>query len=118
MDLLLGIDMGTGSTKGVLVDTTGSVLASETIAHSMSLPRPGWAEVDAESVWWREVCAIGAALMAKMPSGGRLAGMCVSGVGPCLVLCDDDLRPLRPAILYGVDTRATAEIALADRGTR
>jgi xylulokinase len=36
--------------------------------------------------------------------------MCVSGVGPCLVLCDDDLRPLRPAILYGVDTRARAEI--------
>ena len=67
MDLLLGIDMGTGSTKGVLVDTAGSVLASETIPHSMALPRPGWAEVDAESVWWREVCAIGAALMAKMP---------------------------------------------------
>ena len=110
MDLLLGIDMGTGSTKGVLVDTAGSVLESETIAHTMDLPRPGWAEVDAESVWWREVCDIGAALMAKMPAGGRLAGMCVSGVGPCLVLCDDDLRPLRPAILYGVDTRATAEI--------
>jgi xylulokinase len=36
--------------------------------------------------------------------------MCVSGVGPCLVLCDDDLRPLRPAILYGIDTRAAAEI--------
>jgi xylulokinase len=28
------------------------------------------------------------------------------------VLCDDDLRPLRPAILYGIDTRATAEIEL------
>jgi xylulokinase len=110
VELLLGIDMGTGSTKCVLVDTAGSVLASETIAHAMDLPRPGWAEVDAEAVWWREVCAIGAALMAKMPTGGRLAGMCVSGVGPCLVLCDDDLRPLRPAILYGVDTRATAEI--------
>ena len=41
--------------------------------------------------------------------------MCVSGVGPCLVLCDDDLRPLRPAILYGIDTRASAEIeALTD----
>ncbi len=110
MDLLLGIDMGTGSTKGVLVDTAGSVLASEAIPHSMDLPRPGWAEVDAEAVWWHEVCAIGSALMAKMPFGGRLAGMCVSGVGPCLVLCDDELRPLRPAILYGVDTRATAEI--------
>jgi xylulokinase len=51
MDLLLGIDMGTGSTKGVLVDAMGSVLASETIAHSIDLPRPGWAEVDAETMW-------------------------------------------------------------------
>jgi xylulokinase len=111
VDLLLGIDLGTGSTKGVLVDRTGVVLASETIAHSMELPRPGWAEVDAEALWWHEVCSISAALMAKLPSGATLAGMCVSGVGPCLVLCDDDLRPLRRAILYGVDTRATTEIA-------
>jgi xylulokinase len=110
MDLLLGIDMGTGSTKGVLVDAMGSVLASETIAHSIDLPRPGWAEVDAETMWWREVCSISAALMRQMPAGASLAGMCVSGVGPCLVLCDDELRPLRPAILYGVDTRASAEI--------
>lgn len=112
MNVLLGIDMGTGSTKGVLVDTSGAVLAAEAIAHSMDLPRPGWAEFDAESGWWREICAIGAALMAQMPAEGRLGGMCVSGVGPCLVLCDHDLRPLRPAILYGVDTRATAEIRL------
>ncbi|KWX25188.1 sugar kinase [Mycolicibacterium wolinskyi] len=110
MDLLLGIDMGTGSTKGVLVDASGSVIATETVPHSMDLPRPGWAEVDAEQLWWREVCQISSALMAQLPSGGRLAGMCVSGVGPCLVLCDDAMRPLRPAILYGIDTRASAEI--------
>ncbi|MGV0742822.1 FGGY-family carbohydrate kinase [Mycolicibacterium sp. XJ870] len=110
MELLLGIDIGTGSTKGVLVDASGSVIATETVPHSMDLPRPGWAEVDAQNLWWREVCQISSALMARMPSGGSLAGMCVSGVGPCLVLCDDDLRPLRPAILYGVDTRASAEI--------
>ena len=110
MHVLLGIDMGTGSTKGVLVDTSGVVLASETVSHSMDLPRPGWAEFDAESGWWREICTVAAALMVRMPAGARLAGVCVSGVGPCLVLCDDELRPLRPAILYGVDTRATAEI--------
>jgi xylulokinase len=61
-------------------------------------------------MWWREVCEISAKLMAAAPSGANVAAMCVSGVGPCLVLCDDDLRPLRPAILYGIDTRATAEI--------
>ncbi|WP_237568468.1 FGGY-family carbohydrate kinase [Mycolicibacterium lacusdiani] len=115
MDLLLGIDMGTGSTKGVLVDAAGTVIASETVAHAMNLPRPGWAEVDAEGLWWREVCEIAARLTAQMPSGGVLAAMCVSGVGPCLVLCDADLRPLRPAILYGIDTRATAEIDLLTR---
>jgi len=111
VDLLLGIDMGTGCTKGVLVDASGTVIASETIAHAMDLPRPGWAEADAEGMWWREVCQISNALMSQLPSGGSVAGMCVSGVGPCLVLCDDDLRPLRPAILYGIDTRATEEIA-------
>jgi xylulokinase len=111
VDLLLGIDMGTGSSKGVLVDASGTVVATETVPHAMSLPRPGWAEVDAEATWWDEVCRISRALMAQLPPGGMLAGMCVSGVGPCLVLCDADLRPLRPAILYGVDTRATAEIA-------
>lgn len=110
MDLLLGIDMGTGSSKGVLVDTEGVVLASATIPHSMSLPRPGWAEVDAEATWWREVCEISTRLIGDMPAKARLAAVCVSGVGPCLVLCDDSLTPLRPAILYGVDTRASAEI--------
>lgn len=110
MDLLLGIDMGTGSTKGVLVDAAGSVIATETVPHAMSLPRPGWAEVDAEGLWWREVCEVAGKLVARMPTGGVLGALCVSGVGPCLVLCDADLRPLRPAILYGVDTRAVDEI--------
>jgi xylulokinase len=102
--------MDTGSTKGVLVDTAGVVVASASIPHAMSLPRPGWAEVDAEATWWREVCEISNRLTREVPSGSTVAAMCVSGVGPCLVLCDDDLNPLRPAILYGVDTRATAEI--------
>ena len=102
--------MGTGSSKGVLVDPSGTVVASETVSHSMQLPRPGWAEVDAKGLWWREVCSISTALSAQVPDGSTVAAMCVSGVGPCLVLCDDDLNPLRPAILYGVDTRAFAEI--------
>lgn len=112
MDLLLGIDMGTGSTKGVLVDTSGVVIASAMQSHTMDLPKPGWAEVDAESTWWRDVCDIGSRLTGEMPPGSTLAGVCVSGVGPCLVLCDDALTPLRPAIMYGVDTRASAEIAM------
>jgi xylulokinase len=112
VELLLGIDMGTASTKGLLVDPSGAVVASETVPHSMQLPRPGWAEVDAEAVWWWEVCAISTALSAQVPAGSAVAAVCISGVGPCLVLCDETLQPLRPAVLYGVDTRASAEIDL------
>lgn len=110
VDLLLGIDIGTGSSKGVLVDPAGVVVAVETISHGIELPRPGWAEVDAEAMWWGEVCALSRRLLDRAPSGSQIAAMCVSGVGPCLVLCDQKLRPLRRAILYGIDSRAEAEI--------
>lgn len=105
---LLGIDVGTGSSKGVLVDPDGTIVATASRPHQMSLPRPGWAEVDAEQVWWADIVALSRELMAA--ADRPIAGVCVSGVGPCLLLCDEDGRPLRPAILYGIDMRATAEI--------
>lgn len=107
--LLMGIDMGTGSTKGVLTTMDGDVVAVAVRRHGMSLPRPGWAEVDAETVWWGDLVEVARELMAA--AGGRpVAGMCVSGVGPCLLVTDAQLRPVRPAILYGIDGRAEHEI--------
>lgn len=106
---VLGIDIGTASTKGVVTTLDGDVVASASIAHSMSLPRPGWAEVDADAVWWADVVAMCRELV---PHAGAhtIAGVCVSGVGPCLLLCDAENRPVRAAILYGIDMRAVAEI--------
>ena len=107
--LLLGIDIGTASTKAVLASADGEVVASAQRPHKVSMPRPGWVEHDAEAVWWADVRAL-CAEMVTPGVRGALAGMCVSGIGPCVVPCDPDGRPLRPAILYGVDTRAQAEI--------
>jgi xylulokinase len=107
--LLLGIDMGTGSTKGVLTTMDGTVVATAVARHSMSLPRPGWAEVDAETVWWGDLVTVARDLMAQVEPE-RVVGMCVSGVGPCLLVTDEELRPVRPAILYGIDGRAEREI--------
>jgi xylulokinase len=108
-ELLLGIDIGTGSTKGVLARPDGEILATVSRAHQMSLPRPGWAEMDAEAIWWGDVASISRELMGRA-AGEAIAGVCVSGLGPCLVVTDDQGRPLRDAILYGVDMRATEEI--------
>jgi|SRR5665647_2446572 len=114
VEVLLGIDIGTSSTKGVLATPDGHIVASARREHSLSTPRPGWAEADAESVWWAEVVGISRQLMAAADNC-RVMGVCVSGVGPCLLLCDEALRPLRPAILYGIDMRATDEIEELDR---
>jgi xylulokinase len=110
-ELVIGIDLGTGSSKGVLATPDGRIVASamRPRPRSMSMPRPGWAEVDAEAVWWADVTSICAEL-AQAADGAPVAAVCISGVGPCLVLCDEEDRPLRPAILYGIDMRAVAEI--------
>lgn len=113
--LLLGIDIGTGSSKGVLATADGEIVTSASVQHGMDLPQPGWAEMDAETVWWSDVVTLITALL-EQTSPDSIAAVCVSGVGPCLLLCDDDLIPQRAAILYGIDMRATREIdELTDR---
>jgi xylulokinase len=109
--LLLGVDVGTASSKGVLATRDGVVVATAVRERprSMRKPRPTWAEVDADAVWWADVASISRELVA-VAAGAGIAAVSVSGVGPCLVLCDADDRPVRPAILYGIDMRAQVEI--------
>ncbi|WP_049575137.1 FGGY-family carbohydrate kinase [Streptomyces sp. SBT349] len=110
MTLLLGIDIGTSGSKGVLVRDDGTLLAQATREHGTSTPRPGWVEHDAHSVWWADFAALATELTARAPAGERIAALGVSGIGPCLLPAGADGEPLRPAILYGVDTRAGDQI--------
>ena len=107
-ELLLGVDIGTSSSKGVLARPDGEVVATAQREHELSLPRPGWAEHDAEGVWWADFVSICEELLEKADDG--IAAVCTSGIGACLLPADEEGRPLRPAILYGIDTRATREI--------
>jgi xylulokinase len=109
---LLGVDIGTNSTKGVLVTRDGRVVAHHVVEHGVSRPLPGWAEHDADTVWWGDVSQIvGRLLSDASVSPAQVASVGVSGLSPAMVPVDSDARPLRPGILYGVDTRANAEIA-------
>jgi xylulokinase len=51
-ELLVGIDVGTYSSKGVLVQPDSNVLCSHVVEHKMDIPHAGWAEQDSEKVWW------------------------------------------------------------------
>src|SRR6266568_7451113 len=109
-EYVMGIDIGTSSSKGVLVRLNGEIVASTSHGERdrHSLPRPSWAEHDAEQVWWHDFKHISAILLAN--ADGPVIAVCVSGIGPCLLPADANGNPLRPAILYGIDTRASAEI--------
>jgi len=109
---LIGVDIGTGSSKGVLIESNnGVVLAQSTIPHGVSLPQPGWVEQDAETIWWGEFVQIVKELLLESRVAPQdILGVGVSGIGPCVLPVDEEFNPLRPAILYGIDTRATAEI--------
>ncbi len=106
----LGVDIGTASSKGVLARSDGSIIAKSERTHGVSTPQPGWVEHDAERIWWAEFHAIIRELL-EASDGATLDALAVSGIGPCLLPADAAGNPLRPAILYGVDTRATTEIA-------
>ncbi|MET2011087.1 FGGY family carbohydrate kinase [Microbacterium chocolatum] len=106
----LGVDIGTSSSKGVLVDGAGRVIASVSVRHAVERPRPGWVEMEGLT-WWAEFVELVHRLMEHPASTGReIAAVGVSGMGPCVLLTDARNRPVRPAILYGVDTRAAAQI--------
>ncbi|MBY8879075.1 FGGY-family carbohydrate kinase [Actinacidiphila acidipaludis] len=107
---VVGVDIGTSSSKGVLVDAgSGAVLRSAVREHAVDRPGPGRFEMEA-GVWWEEFTGLARELTAGLGPDRAVAAVGISGMGPCVLLTDDGDTPLRPAVLYGVDTRATAQI--------
>lgn len=113
---LLGIDIGTSSSKGVLVRENGDVVASAAQEHLLEIPRPGWAEHDAETAWWHDFVTITRSLISSGKIAPRqIAGIGFSAISPAILPIDREGRPLRKAILYGIDTRAIQETSELQR---
>ena len=107
----MGIDTGTNSSKGVVIDETGKVLALHETQHSLENPKPNFFEHDAERDWWGDFCIISKALLEKSgidPKEIRAVG--ASALGADCLPVDEQCRPLRKAILYGIDARAVKEM--------
>lgn len=115
-ELLLGIDVGTYSSKGVLVKPDGQVVKTAVVEHTIDMPYPGWVEQDADNIWWGDVVKICRKLLDGSPYNGQdVAAVALSAIGPCMLPLDENGKPLRPGILYGIDTRATEEINYLNR---
>jgi xylulokinase len=115
MDYVLGLDIGTTSTVGILIDPAGRrIIAQDSRPVTLHAPRPGWAEEDPQE-WWDNVCAIARALAAEVPAG-TIRAVGVAGMVPAVLLLDADGRLMRPSIQQS-DGRCEAEVAQLTRET-
>jgi xylulokinase len=107
---LMGIDLGTSSTKTVLIDASGRLLATAAREYPVDTPRPGWAEQDPD--WWLEaaVGTMAEALAQRETAPEEVAGIGLSGQMHGTVCLDKKGEPLRPAIIWA-DQRSRDQVA-------
>ncbi len=98
---LLGIDIGTGGTRAVVVDEKGAVIASATEEHAAFVsPHTGWAEQEPQD-WWRACkIAVRKALAESNTSAGDVGCIGLTGQMHGAVLLDADNSVLRPALIW------------------
>src|SRR5579862_9763617 len=105
----LGIDVGTGGTRALVIDEEGKVVASASAEHeNFASPRPGWAEQDPHD-WWK-ACGIAVrnALQTSGLQPGDIACVGFSGQMHGAVLLDSSYQVVRPAIIW-CDQRSEAQ---------
>lgn len=110
MEYTLGIDLGTTGVKVLLVSEKGEVVASGKGEYPLLMPRPNWAEQDAEAWWSATVSAITGCLAQACASVGKevkVAAVGLSGQMHGSVFLDGKGEVLRPAILW--NDQRTAE---------
>ena len=107
---LLGVDIGTSGSRGVLVDLEGNVVTRKAVEHGIDSEKPGWYEHDADRVWWADLKTITRALLSEGKADAEaVAAVGISALGPDMLPVDQSGRPLRKGILYS-DGRAQKQI--------
>jgi xylulokinase len=106
----MGIDVGTGGTRALLVDRQGRVRASHTAAHDeMTMLQPLWAEQRPENWWEASETAITGALGQAGISGSDVRGIGLSGQMHGLVILDQDNQVIRPSLIW-CDQRSQRQV--------
>lgn len=105
MTTIVSIDQGTTSTRAIVFDERGAVVASAQLEHRQSFPAPGWVEHDAEEIWTNVREAVGSALARANLTRLDVAAVGITNQRETVVAWDPATgRPVHPAIVWQ-DTR-------------
>ncbi|QOY87870.1 xylulokinase [Paludibaculum fermentans] len=106
----LGIDIGTGGSRALLVDAQGKVKAGFTAPHeAMKMERPLWAEQCPEDWWAAAQKAVQGVLKEAGVSGAEVKAVGLSGQMHGLVLLDEKNEVVRPALIW-CDQRSQPQV--------
>ena len=106
--MYLGLDFGTSSVKGVLMDAKQKIIATASSPLKVSRPHPGWSEQNPEH-WWKAANLVVAQLRKSKPKAmAQVAGIGMSGQQHGATLLDKNGKVLRPCILWN-DARSFEE---------
>ncbi len=106
----LGIDIGTGGSRALLVNGAGEVVAAHTVAHEdMLMRQPLWAEQRPENWWDAAVGAIQGVLASSGVAGTAVKGIGLSGQMHGLVVLDGEHGVIRPSLIW-CDQRSQAQV--------
>ena len=108
--MYLGIDIGTGGTRALLIDARGGVHAGFTALHEdMAMARPLWAEQRPENWWDAAVDAIRGVLAQAGVTGREIRAIGLSGQMHGLVLLDAAGAVIRPSLIW-CDQRSQPQV--------
>ena len=106
----MGVDVGTGGTRALLVDASGREVAAVTAPHEdMRMEQPLWAEQRPEDWSQAALQAIRGVLAKTGASGDDVRGVGMSGQMHGLVILDRDNAVIRPALIW-CDQRSQPQV--------
>ena len=103
---IVGVDIGTTSTKAVVFDTDGRVVAHHAVEYPLLTPTPAAAEQDPEEIHRAVLTAIREAVRKARAAPGDVVCVAFSAAMHSLIAVDADHRPLTRSITWA-DSRAT-----------
>jgi xylulokinase len=97
---LLGLDVGTTSTKAVLFDETRTELAQAiSKPYQNHSPQPGWVEQDPEEVW-QAVLSVLRGVIASVEDQVQVRGVCMAVQSGSLIPANERGEPVYPLITW------------------
>ena len=101
MDYILSIDQGTTSSRAVVFDRAGQVVALAQREFAQHFPQPGWVEHDAREIWQSQLAVIQQAMAQANIQASQLRAMGITNQRETTVLWDRATgEPVAPAIVW------------------